>query len=820
MKRTIFAIFALELIGSAIAFAATPGNNDSVPLAPSTPLTPLDASSSLVLRYDTPAVEWMTEALPIGNGYMGAMFFGTPMLDRIQFTEESLWEGGPGTTPDYRGGNRADAHTFLNPVRELLRQGKTAEAYAMANEHLTGQILVRGEEPNAPSFGDYGAQQTFGDLIVATIPPTSSAETPSKSKTTYTNYSRELDISKAVGTVRYTEADIEYETEYFASYPTRMVVARYSNNSPDGVGYQVKMITPHTHSTTKRVNETTLELRGNLAMNKLGFEAVVRIKSDGKFDRSASARDKIAVSGASYIEIYLTAATQYKNSYPTYRGNDPREANHRVLEPLAKNDYQTIRTQHINDYQTLFNRTTLNLGTSGQPTLTIPERQKQYATGAYDPALETLYFQWGRYLLISSSRPGSMPANLQGKWNNSTNPAWACDYHMNINQQMIYWHAPLTGLPEVNQPLIEYIMSLREPGAVTARDYFGARGWSVGTMNNPFGYTAPGWDFNWGYAPNAASWLAQHVWEQYAFYPNEEYLRRTAYPIMKDLAHFWFDYLTEDKDGTLVSSPSYSPEHGEISIGATMDQEVAWDLFTNILEANKIIRDEPAFIDSVRMVRDRLSPLKVGRYGQLQEWKEDLDDPQNDHRHVSHMFALHPGRQISPVATPELARAARRTLIYRGDDGTGWSLAWKINFWARLLDGNHAYNMARRVIRPSGSVGVEMSSGGGSYSNLLCAHPPFQIDGNMGYVSGVVEMLLQSHNGTIDLLPALPTAWPTGSVKGIHARGGYAVDIDWKDGKLTRAVITPMIDATATVRYNGAAKEIRFDKNIPKTITF
>lgn len=781
------------------------------------------AAAPLKLTYDTPVTDWMTEALPIGNGYMGAMFYGTMMADTIQFTEESLWEGGPVTgTKAYDGGNKSGAWKYLAPVRALLDSGLVSEAYALANEQLTGRIDFSKRVPGGPEFGDYGAQQNFGEVIVRTLPG-------AVDRSAYTDYKRELDIDDAVGTVTYSQGGIDYLTEYFASYPKRVIVAKYSNTAVNGVGYEVTLTTPHKDITMRRVGSDRLVLSGRLAGNKLGFEAEVTVRTDGKFVRSPKNSAFIGVEGAHYIEVYLSAGTEYKNNYPTYRGGDPKALNKRILASLKGISYDSLKAEHIRDYRSIFDRVSLDLGTNGQAALFTLERQRQYAAGAYDPALEALFFQWGRYLLISSSRPGTMPAHLQGKWNNSTNPPWACDYHMNINQQMIYWPAPLTGMPEVNRPLVEYILSLREPGRVTAREYFNARGWSVHTMNNPLGYTAPGWEFNWGYAPNGAAWLAQHLWEQYAFYPDSAYLRTVAYPVMKELAHFWFDYLTVDpRDGTLVSSPSYSPEHGNISVGATMDQEVVWDLLTNILEADRMMPDsDRTFIDSVRSVRERLSPLKVGRYGQLQEWKEDLDDPQDGHRHVSHLFALHPGRQISPLTDPKLANAARRTLVYRGDDGTGWSLAWKINFWARLLDGDQAYKMSRRVLRPSG-VGVKMATGGGAYSNLLCAHPPFQLDGNMGYVSGVTEMLLQSQTGTvfapmIDLLPALPTAWPTGSVKGLRARGGFTVDMDWKDGKLTEAKITPsaLSPDQVTVRYRENEQKVSFtNKHESKTIKF
>ena len=746
------------------------------------------------LWYRHPAKSWMNEALPIGNGYAGAMFFGGTNRDRIQLSEEGFWEGGPGANAEYYGGNKRGSWKKLSEIRTLLANGDRKGAAELAERYLTGEIR---KIPGETEFGDYGALQPFGTVCV----------TVEQADSSYSDYRRSLRLDRSLGSVSYRQGGVRYENEFFASYPARLLVFRYSNDAPEGRDYTIGFESAHRDCSVKASDRNRLKIEGRLLANRMPFEGEVLVKSDGRVRKS---KDRLCVQGATFAEIYVTVATAYQHRYPTYTGRDYRAINRAAMDRAERGSYEELKREHEADFSRLFARVSLDLGANEQAGLPTDERQVLYSRGAYDPGLEELYFQYGRYLLISSSRPGTLPAHLQGKWNDRMNPPWACDYHMNINLQMIYWPAEVTNLPECHEPLIEYIDRLREPGRVTAREYFNARGWSVHTMNNAFGFTAPGWSFYWGYAPNSAAWLCSHLWEHFRFTHDLAYLRDRAYPIMKEAGEFWLDYLTRDSDGTLVSSPSYSPEHGDIAVGATIDQEIAWDLFTNLLEAAAFLGDDGAFTDSVRAAREQLSPLKVGRFGQLQEWKEDLDEPNDEHRHVSHLYALFPGRQISPYTTPAFSRAARRTLVYRGEGGTGWSLGWKINFWARLLDGNQSYKMLRNILTPS--VGEGSRGGSGSYRNLLCAHPPFQIDGNMGAVSGIAELLLQSYTGTIDLLPALPSAWPTGSVTGLKARGNYTVDIYWKNGLLERAVITAGADGPCTVRYKNKTETFTLKK--------
>jgi len=506
--------------------------------------------------------------------------------------------------------------------------------------------------------------------------------------------------------------------------------------------------------------------------------------------------------GAKSLTLYHTSSTDYVMKFPTYKGNDYIAENRRVMQGIEGKSYGSIRKEHRDDYQNLYSRLQLDLGGNFRDSVPTDRRLIEYREGIPDPGLEQTYFQYSRYMMISASRPGAMPMHLQGKWNNSTNPPWTCDYHTNINLEMLYWPAEVTNLNECQIPLFDYMESLIEPGQIAAKEFFNADGWMVNTMNNEFGYTSTGWDFPWGFFPGGAAWLCQHAWEHFEFNLDTTFLIEKAYPMMKEAAVFWMDYLTADENGFLVSSPSYSPEHGGISKGASMDHQIAWDILNNCIQACELLQTDEDFKIRAIEVRNKIFPPTIGRWGQLQEWKEDVDDPNDTHRHVSHLFALYPGKQITMETTPELAEAARVSLNARGDDGTGWSLAWKINFWARLKDGDRAYKLLGNLLRPTGIKGTNYSGGGGTYSNMFCAHPPFQLDGNMGGAAGIAEMLLQSHTGKIEFLPALPSAWENGEVKGLKARGNFEINMKWSDGKLVLAEITGTPGSTGQYIYH------------------
>jgi alpha-L-fucosidase 2 len=785
--------FCLSIFALAVAPPLFAAENKSIP-------------SETTIWFDKPAKDF-TESSPLGNGRLAAMLFGGLDEERIVLNESSVWSGSP------QDADRPDAYKVLPEIQKLLLAGKNSEAEALVNANFTCKGPGSGG-------GQYGCYQVLGNLHLSFL--------PGGTNSPVTNYRRELDLNDAVANMQFNRGGVEFKREMFASAPDQVMVLRLSADQSKQISFDARLDRPERFETTGDGNNGLL-MTGRLdnGTDGKGVHYVARLRVLNHGGKVSIHENILSVSNADEVILLIAAGTDYQG-FAGRQTKDPWPATLNDLNLAAKKSFKSLRKEHIADYQKYFQRVSLQLepldtAAAEKPT---PERLKTAKNGPGDSSLAVLHFNFGRYLLISSSRPGGLPPNLQGIWAEEIHTPWNGDWHLDVNVQMNYWPAEVCNLSDLTPPLFALISSLQEPGAKTAHDYYNARGWVAHVIANPWGFTSPGEGASWGAFAGGSAWLCQHLWDHYLFTHDRNFLQ-WAYPIMKGSARFYADMLIEEPaHHWLVVAPANSPENSfrtadgrqsSVCMGPTTMQQLVRYLFGACIESSKILGVDEDFRNELTAKRTRLAPTQISSDGRIMEWLQEYAEPEPQHRHVSHLWGLYPGDEISLATTPALAQAARKSLEVRGDDGVGWSLAYKAALWTRLGDGNHAWRLVQNALFPVTSQGIRYDKGGGVYVNLFDACPPFQIDGNFGITAAIGEMLLQSQPDKIELLPALPDAWRNGKVSGLRARGGFQVDMTWQGGKLTSATIHSDTGEPCSISYGSKTVDFKIKKG--KAIT-